>query len=55
MLSGMHLCGEGLWEQGLLAMQVPRFLKDRVTFIAGKPCSHSHLATGLCVAGLVFE
>ncbi|OPG69872.1 hypothetical protein B1219_23535 [Pseudomonas ogarae] len=29
-----------LWEQGLPAMQAPRFPSDRVVFIAGKPCSH---------------
>nr|POA10783.1 hypothetical protein C1892_29720 [Pseudomonas sp. MPBD7-1] len=29
-----------MWEQSLLAMQAPRFPKDRVSFIAGKPCSH---------------
>ena len=29
-----------LWEQGLSAMQAPRFLRDPVVFIAGKPCSH---------------
>lgn len=34
-------CGEGayLWEQGLPAMQAPRFTKDRIAPIAGKPCS----------------
>ncbi|OOG86651.1 hypothetical protein B0E42_10375 [Pseudomonas sp. A25(2017)] len=36
-----------LWEQGLPAMEAPRFLKDRSAFIAGKPCSHiDSLATG---------
>ncbi|OOG81291.1 hypothetical protein B0E42_25160 [Pseudomonas sp. A25(2017)] len=30
-----------VWEQSLLAKQAPRSLKDRVAFIAGKPCSHS--------------
>ncbi len=30
----------GEWEQSLLAKQATRFLKDRVAFIAGKPCSH---------------
>ncbi|PJH89684.1 hypothetical protein CVG87_09105 [Pseudomonas sp. WCS365] len=29
-----------LWEQSLLAKQTPRFLKDRIAFVAGKPCSH---------------
>ncbi|EPJ97330.1 hypothetical protein CFII68_02475 [Pseudomonas sp. CFII68] len=29
-----------LWEQSLLAKQAPRFLIDRIAFIAGKPCSH---------------
>ncbi|AXP06712.1 hypothetical protein DZG01_28610 [Pseudomonas fluorescens] len=28
-----------LWEQSLLAIQAPRFQRDRVVFIAGKPCS----------------
>ncbi|OOG89304.1 hypothetical protein B0E42_01690 [Pseudomonas sp. A25(2017)] len=28
------------WEQSLLAMQAPWPLGDRVSFIAGKPCSH---------------
>ncbi|MBD0703673.1 hypothetical protein CF597_11775 [Pseudomonas sp. PSB1] len=31
----------GLWEQSLLAKQAPRFLEERVVFIAGKPCSHT--------------
>ncbi|PJH87569.1 hypothetical protein CVG87_17405 [Pseudomonas sp. WCS365] len=30
-----------LWEQSLLAMQAPRFTKDRVGCVAGKPCSHN--------------
>ncbi len=30
-----------MWEQSLLAKQAPRFQKDRIAFIAGKPCSHS--------------
>ncbi|QBZ89017.1 hypothetical protein EPZ47_09935 [Pseudomonas viciae] len=30
-----------LWEQDLPARQAPRFLSDRVVFIAGKPCSHT--------------
>ncbi|AXP04760.1 hypothetical protein DZG01_17990 [Pseudomonas fluorescens] len=34
-----------LWEQSLLAKQTPRFLKDRIASIAGKPCSHNRLAT----------
>src|SRR3546814_4615024 len=33
--------GAKLWEQSLLAIQAPRFLKYRVVPIAGKPCSHS--------------
>ncbi|KAB0523263.1 hypothetical protein F7R20_21785 [Pseudomonas brassicacearum subsp. brassicacearum] len=32
--------GSRLWEQSLLAKQAPRFLDDRIAFIAGKPCSH---------------
>ncbi|OOG87081.1 hypothetical protein B0E42_09085 [Pseudomonas sp. A25(2017)] len=40
-----HCCGQGLWEQSLLAKQTPRFLKDRIASIAGKPCSHNRLAT----------
>ncbi|AXP05708.1 hypothetical protein DZG01_23160 [Pseudomonas fluorescens] len=35
-------CGIALWEQSLLAIQAPRFMGDRVAFIAGKPCSHRH-------------
>ncbi|OOG89543.1 hypothetical protein B0E42_01015 [Pseudomonas sp. A25(2017)] len=38
-------CTAPLWEQSLLAKQAPRFLKDRIAAIAGKPCSHS----GQCV------
>ncbi|MBD0684633.1 hypothetical protein CGA22_08845 [Pseudomonas sp. PSB18] len=34
------------WEQSLLATQATRFLKDRIGFIADKPCSHNPLATG---------
>ncbi|QBZ88383.1 hypothetical protein EPZ47_06575 [Pseudomonas viciae] len=30
----------GLWGPSLLAKQAPRILKDRIAFIAGKPCSH---------------
>src|SRR3546814_1799008 len=30
-----------MWEQSLRAKRTPRFLKDRIAFIAGKPCSHS--------------
>ncbi len=33
--------GARLWEQSLLAIQAPRFLKYRVVPIADKPCSHS--------------
>ncbi|KAB0520531.1 hypothetical protein F7R20_27255 [Pseudomonas brassicacearum subsp. brassicacearum] len=47
-------CGDGhLWEQSLLATQAPRFLKDRVAFIAGKPCSHKspRHKSGLCGFG----
>ncbi|OOG84482.1 hypothetical protein B0E42_16725 [Pseudomonas sp. A25(2017)] len=44
-------CGEGiyLWEQSLLAIQAPWFQRDRVVFIAGKPCSHRYplLATNV--------
>ncbi|CAI8730284.1 hypothetical protein F7R20_15600 [Pseudomonas brassicacearum subsp. brassicacearum] len=29
-----------LWEQSLLAIQALRSSRDRVVFIAGKPCSH---------------
>ncbi|OOG88359.1 hypothetical protein B0E42_04575 [Pseudomonas sp. A25(2017)] len=29
-----------LWEHSLLAEQAPRFLKDRIAFIASKLCSH---------------
>ncbi|AUO49628.1 hypothetical protein C1C98_31370 [Pseudomonas ogarae] len=36
-----------LWEQSLLAKQAPRFLGDRVAFIAGKPCSHRGHHSGL--------
>ena len=35
----------GEWEQSLLATRAARFLKDRIAFIAGKPCSHNPLAT----------
>ncbi len=35
-----ELVDRPLWEQSLLAKQAPRFLKDRIGFIAGKPCSH---------------
>ncbi len=37
-----------LWEQGLPAMEAPRFAKDRIAPIAGKPCSHrgNPLTTG---------
>lgn len=43
--SSLELCGEGReWEQGLLATQATRFLKGRIAFVAGKPCSH-HLPT----------
>ncbi|AUO45716.1 hypothetical protein C1C98_09710 [Pseudomonas ogarae] len=35
------LCCAVLWEQSLLAKQAPRFLKDRIASIAGKPCSHT--------------
>ncbi len=31
-----------MWEQGLPAKQAPRYLKDRIAFIAGKPCSHTN-------------
>ncbi|OOG86214.1 hypothetical protein B0E42_11975 [Pseudomonas sp. A25(2017)] len=34
------ICPARLWEQSLLAKQTPRPLKDRIAFIAGKPCSH---------------
>ncbi len=33
-----------LWEQSLLAIQAPRFQRDRAVFIAGKPCSHTSFA-----------
>ncbi|KAB0521562.1 hypothetical protein F7R20_26515 [Pseudomonas brassicacearum subsp. brassicacearum] len=34
------------------AIQATRFLKDRIAFIAGKPCSHRNsLATGLGASG----
>ncbi|MGX9569334.1 hypothetical protein [Pseudomonas viciae] len=40
--SSLELCGEGReWEQGLLATQATRFLKDRIGFVAGKPCSYN--------------
>ena len=45
---------EQKWEQSLLAIQATRFLKDRIGFIAGKPCSHNHLATGIHNPGSVF-
>jgi hypothetical protein len=32
-----------LWEQGLPAKLAPRFLKNRMAFIASKPCSHSRV------------
>ncbi|AXP04638.1 hypothetical protein DZG01_17325 [Pseudomonas fluorescens] len=32
-----------LWEQSLLAIQAAGFQRDRVVFIAGKPCSHKML------------
>ncbi|AVU75934.1 hypothetical protein CRX69_12260 [Pseudomonas rhizophila] len=35
--------GASLWEQSLLAKQAPRYQKDRIVSIAGKPCSHSGL------------
>ncbi len=39
---GTRVCGsKTVWEQSLLAIQTPRFLKYRVVPIAGKPCSHS--------------
>ncbi|TNB78323.1 hypothetical protein FHJ31_25715 [Pseudomonas sp. Fig-3] len=44
-----------LWREAVGAKlareQAPRFLEDRITFIAGKPCSHmTLLATGICFA-----
>ncbi|AUO44351.1 hypothetical protein C1C98_02300 [Pseudomonas ogarae] len=30
-----------MWEQSLLAIQAPRYSRDRGVFIAGKPCSHN--------------
>ncbi|SEE71189.1 hypothetical protein SAMN04490188_5282 [Pseudomonas kilonensis] len=38
-------CAWRLWEQSLLAKQAPRFQKDRIGFIAGKPCSHQAFPT----------
>ncbi|ALQ05285.1 hypothetical protein AK973_4836 [Pseudomonas brassicacearum] len=56
--SQAQLAARGLWEQSLLAKQAPRFLKDRIDRIAGKPCSHTagafvafnRVATKACAA-----
>src|SRR3546814_13220773 len=47
-------CGEGnyLWEQSWLAIPVPKFTKDRVACIAGKPCSHRPCSPSLAPRGL---
>ncbi|CAI8964749.1 hypothetical protein EMIT043CA1_70255 [Pseudomonas brassicacearum] len=41
-LREQSLCGRGklVWEQGLPAIQAPRFQRPRAVFIASKLCSH---------------